>query len=375
MKVGLLVSKSLIYPEISFDFMNGLRLAIGNDNNIEFVIESIDFGAKESIIVEKAQKILFEQQLHCIIALGGQLLTKTLSGVASASHVPVIIADTGGDMYTENNNPWVFLNSTALWKDSFLMGNLIQEKEHKNIGVISSFYDSGYKMIHAFTEALEITPAFTYITAYDAVPQEAEELTNQIITHRPDAIFVVLSHEYASRFLTYYKSINSEEPCTLYATSTFSSEAILEEAASDISITTITSWSAELDKKENKSFASTYLERFYKEASIFSVLGYECGKALSLSIETLSAENPSPKMLADALRNVNFEGPRSTFNFKGNLQHHEPKHWLVEVNYKDKKYTTEIIKEINVASEKETALLDKTKVLQDAGWSNPYLCI
>ena len=104
MKIGLLISKSIIYPEINFDFMNGLRLATGNNKNLEFIIEGIDFGAKDSIIVDKAQKLLFEHQLHGIVALGGRVVTSTLSGVALASQIPVIIADTGGDIYTSIEN-------------------------------------------------------------------------------------------------------------------------------------------------------------------------------------------------------------------------------------------------------------------------------
>lgn len=375
MKIGLLVSKSSIYPEISFDFMNGLRLATSDCDGIEFIIEGIDFGASEGVIVDKAQKILFEHQLHGFIGLGGQLLTKTLGGVAAASQLPVIVADTGGDIYTENYNPWVFHNSLEIWKSALLMGDYIKKKDHKKVGLISSFYDSGYKMLHAFTEGLNMPQAFTYVTAYDDVPQEAGEIAHEIKTHKPDALFGVLSHEYASRFLNHYLDIEQKEACSLYATSTLCAENILEKVDRDISISAATSWAEELEKKENKEFTAAYLEKSYKKASLFSLLGYECGKALSLALDSISTSNPSPKMLCEALKEVEFEGPRSKFSFKGERQNHMPKHWLTEVEYKDKSYTNNIIEELSIPSDQEVAVLEKTKELQEAGWNNPYLCI
>ena len=375
MKIGLLISKSIIYPEINFDFMNGLRLATGNNKNLEFIIEGIDFGAKDSIIVDKAQKLLFEHQLHGIVALGGRVVTSTLSGVALASQIPVIIADTGGDIYTSIENQWVFHNSLEIWKSALLMGDYIRRKGHKKTGLISSFYDSGYGMLHAFTEGLASDQVFTHIAPYDFVQNEIKEFSDCIKTYQPDALFGILSHEYASRFLTYYSDTKFEKDCTLYSTSTLAAEKILEKVDRDISITSITSWSESFEKKESKEFAANYLERSYKKANLFSLLGYECGKALSLAASSLTSENPSPKMLSDALREVEFEGPRSTFNFKGDRQNHTPKHWLEEINYKDKKYTSDIIEEVDITSSQEAKLFKKTKELENSGWFNPYLCI
>ena len=67
--------------------------------------------------------------------------------------------------------------------------------------------------------------------------------------------------------------------------------------------------------------------------------------------------------------------PVITFNFKGDRQNHTPKHWLEEINYKDKKYTSDIIEEVDITSSQEAKLFKKTKELENSGWFNPYLCI
>ena len=76
-KIGILLPKSLIYPAISIDFMNGLRMACQENEDIQLIPETIDFAAKSDIIVEKTQKLLFQDQFSALICLGGRTLKET----------------------------------------------------------------------------------------------------------------------------------------------------------------------------------------------------------------------------------------------------------------------------------------------------------
>lgn len=378
MKIGVLIPNSKIYPQIGFDFMNGLRIAAQDIPDLELLAEGIDFGAKDNVIIDKVQKLLFQGQFHAIIALGGLVLRDCLTGVAETSQIPILVSDLGGDTFSIEKNEWLFHNSLEFCKSSWLMGTHMCDKGYKNIGIASSFYDAGYPFMYAFSEGIKknnLEPAFTHVLPYETLPTLKDDLLNHIKTQKPEAIFGTISHDYAALFLSHFNALTESNNLPIYGTSTMCSEDILEKLDKNISITNITTWVPELDNAANKTFMESYQEMFYKNPSLFSVLGYENGLALKHALKSISQNNPSPKMLTEALKKLRFEGPRSTFSYNEEDQIYKAPHWLVETSYKDKNYSNTVKKEIDEDQDREAALIQEVKSLERSGWLNPYLCI
>ena len=152
-KVGVLIPHSKTYPTIGKDYMNGLKLGV-RSSNVTFVIEGIGMGADDKVIIDKAQKIIVQDDVDIITGLIGHVGLEELEEYAKNMEVPLLYSDLGATIpKRKKKNPWIFCNSFELYKSMMLLGEYAPKWGHQSIALSSCYYDSGYGL----TQALEKT--------------------------------------------------------------------------------------------------------------------------------------------------------------------------------------------------------------------------
>lgn len=107
-KIGILIPKSKQYPTIDKDFMRGLKL---NNLNAKFFVESIGIGADEKMIIDRIQKLNFQEEVSIIIGFFGHKNMSEVYNYTSKNDILLIAADLGATLpYETQAYKGVYIN-------------------------------------------------------------------------------------------------------------------------------------------------------------------------------------------------------------------------------------------------------------------------
>ncbi|KRD08900.1 hypothetical protein ASE21_13685 [Flavobacterium sp. Root901] len=372
-KIGILIPKSQQYPGLDKDFMRGLKL---NALNVKFFVESIGICTDEKIIIEKIQKLNFQEDVSIIIGFFGHYNVAEVYKYASNNDILLIAADLGATLPYETVTPkGVYINSFGLTESCYHLGNyLTTNKKYKKIATSTSFYDSGYGMMSAIEYAFKEESNFSghYITPF--VPREDEALyMDQIInTQEPDAVFAFYSGLYAEENAGFVSQNKITQKYPFYVTPFFINDKILENYKTNPhNLYVVSSWMQ--NDTETLDFTSEYLNTYSDNPSVFSILGYENGLILKYIIQ--NTKNFSFNSLIEEIENLNIAGPRGTISFDKETNRTIFNHHIYELNLDSlnnisfRKIETFINDGHFIKAFTLSAKPDKI-----SGWQNAYLC-
>lgn len=130
-KIGILIPKSQQYPALDKDFVRGLKL---NNLKVKFLVESIGIGADEKVIIEKIQKLNFQEDVSIIIGFFGHNNVSEVYQYASNNDIILLTADLGATLPYETVTPkGVYINSFGLTESCYHLGNYLTEKNIKKL--------------------------------------------------------------------------------------------------------------------------------------------------------------------------------------------------------------------------------------------------
>lgn len=371
-KIGILIPKSQQYPALDKDFVRGLKL---NNLKVKFLVESIGIGADEKVIIEKIQKLNFQEDVSIIIGFFGHNNVSEVYQYASNNDIILLTADLGATLPYETVTPkGVYINSFGLTESCYHLGNYLTEKKYKKIATSTSFYDSGYGMLSAIEYAFKEENHFSghYITPF--VPREDEALyMDKIINNQePDAVFAFYSGIYAEENAGFVSQNKITQKYPFYVTPFFINDKILENYKTNPhNLYVVSSWMQ--NDTETLDFTSEYLNAYSDNPSVFSILGYENGLILKTIIQKTT--NLSFNSLIEEINKLNIAGPRGTISFDKETNRTVFNHHIYELNLDSlnnisfRKIETLINDGHFIKAFTLSAKPDKL-----GGWQNAYLC-
>jgi branched-chain amino acid transport system substrate-binding protein len=371
--IGILLPKSQQYPTLDRDFMRGLKLA---NPNVKFYIENIGIGADEKLIIEKIQKLNFQEDVSIIIGFFGHYNISEVYNYASKNDILLLAADTGATLpYETPTYKGVYINSYGLTESCYHLGTYLTAKNFQKVVTSTSFYDSGYGMLSAIEYAFKDKPIFAghYITPFVPRENESAHMDNIINSYEPDAVFAFYSGLYAEENADFVNQNKVTKKYPFYVTPFFINDKILEEYKNEPhELYVVSSWMQ--NDSDNSNFTDEYKSKYSDSPSIFSTLGYE--KGLILKTLLLNAENNlNINSLIEEMSKLNIAGPRGNIEFDKDTNRTLFNHHVYKLNLDSSN---------NISFNKiETFVNDghfikaftlSTKPDQMGGWHNAYLC-
>lgn len=372
-KIGILIPQSKQYKGLDRDFMRGIRL---NNLNVKFFIENIGIGSDERMVVEKIQKLKYQEDIAIIIGFFGHHNMKHVYEYASYNDILLIASDMGATMpYGSAKKKGIYINSFGLTESAHLLGNYFSENNYAKIASSTSYYDSGYGMLSAIQCSFNDNIGFAghYITPFIPREDEAKHMEAELEAYNPDAVFAFHSGLYAEENATFISQNKINQKYPFYVTAFSITDKFIEEyknASQDLHV--VSPW---LNNSSNDSeFVIKYKDAHMELPSVFSMLGYENGLIISHLLEKTNG-NTTINALTEAMHILQISGPRGTIEFDNEtnrtiFNHHIYK--LIPNNENEIKF-----KKINTLENNGHFI--KAIASQDAppkigGWQNAYLC-
>ena len=361
-KLGLLIPQSKSHQQIGKDFINGLRLKL-DSNDWSVVVEGIGFGNDGKGIIDKMDKLSFQEDVDAIVGFVGDHDLGALYAQANVLEIPSVFVRLGAfpDIKTLDNK-YAFTLSFGLCEGLDYLGSWLVENNLRKVAVSGSFNDVGYGFVTSLEKSLYSAGgefAAHYTPPINPRPNESEILRSFYEEVECDAVVQLYNGVFAEENISYLESFGyTIKKPLIFSPFALDSELIPRVAAIGENVLLYGSWfSGSFTGKEDR-FEMEYKEKNGKEPSVHAMLGYEAWIVLNECVSR--REN-----LLDG-EEVLCEGPRGTCSMSKDLTwKFQNKIW--ELNKNDNKIFRELIsQEINdIASAFEG---------QEAGWHNAYLC-
>lgn len=381
MNIGILYPRSKTHANLGFDFLDGLKSRLKQQLTTHFHLftESIGFGGMEKEVYEKAEKLLMIEGVDVLIAYADQRVMDILTPLFYASGRLIIIVNPGAN-YPVNWVPQKNIVSLTLQHGflCWLAGALAGQSQNPKAAVATTYYDCGYLHMAAITKSLMNaggTIAFNYVNRqpYDDtfnIDQLADFLSANKHTRNLLCVFDSLP---ASLF---YKKLDQHpdaEDLRLFVSPMMLEKSALEAGPKEFkfSIDGYAPWLVSADNEDNRSFTAFYRQEVKRQATAFSVLGWEAGMVLQEVFSLADNNYEDGSCIAERLKDVTFYSPRGRLRLDDDTHYFRApafrcsvkKHYgNMEAEYTDnfdrdwKAFTEDIIEG------------------PTSGWMNTYLC-
>lgn len=369
MKIGILVPKSKQFVTIDNEFISGIKLGFPN---AKLFIESISIGADSNLIIEKIQKLHFQEDINIIIGLLGHWNQQEIFEYTSQNKIVFIMNELGATLpLNEKKYDSVFINSYQLCESVYFLNKHLKEKKITKIATSTSYYDCGYGMLSAIEYGSidnKIKIEGHYITPFIPRDNEAEIMELTINNIAPEAVIAFHSGLYAEEHATFLKKTNLQTNYPYYITPFTFNEQFYSKINQNSYI--IASWLPTLDCSFNK----IYNEKFRKNASPFSLLGFESGKILSEALENIGEEF-NPEKIIERITHSSIDGPRGKIIFTTSYKRSNYDHHIYKIN---NTIAQHYFFEKTHSLLNDESFIEKTSQLKKegevGGWQNAYLC-
>ncbi len=372
-KVGVLYLQSKQYNEMSRDFIRGVKL---NKLPVTFMMESIGIGANDRQIIEKVEKLHYQEDVTIIIGFFGHYNIKSVYEHAAKNGIFLIASDLGATLpYGIGRHEGVYVNSYGLNESSYLLGEYFAKNDINNVYSSSSYYDAGYGMLASIEKALEknsLNFSGHYITPFKPREEEAAYMNHAISGKNADAVFAFHSGLYAEEHSDFIAQTDLLNELTYYLTPFSVKKNVYYNKLNPIFV--IGSWVENAENDLNSLFIQYYKEEYNNAPSIFSLLGYENGLVLKTILED---ENPdsSYKSLLAKMKKLTVEGPRGTIFFENNTNRTVFNHYLYKiVTYDENNFSFQKVETLKNDGGFIQDILFQEAPAQPGGWQNAYLC-
>ena len=380
-KIGVLLPQSKQYKTLDRDFIRGLKL---DSLEVLYCIESISLGADERLIIDKIQKLHYQEEVSIIIGFFGHHKLSDVFEYASNHDILLIASDLGATLpYQLPTLKGVYCNSYGLHESSHLLGHYLNKMEYKNIMSSTSYYDSGYGFLDAIAHAFEENDtAFSghYITPFYPRENETQLMQEHIDTYNPDVVCAFHSGIYTQEHSGFLKENRLLEKYPYYLSSFCFDPQLLSTNYME-RLFVVSSWlenehcaAVTLEASANFQFITNYQTTHEKLPTVFSLLGYESALIIKALLKSTSQIN-NIQLLIDAMDALNIEGPRGNIRFAPETHRTTFDHYIYAVSTDDMG-SASLIKTETLANNGNfiKKIVNTPTPFKAGGWQNAYLC-
>jgi branched-chain amino acid transport system substrate-binding protein len=317
-KVGLLLPFSGVYAALGNEIEAGFNLALeqfGSETDATFEIVREDTEVKPPVALGKAKKMILQDDVDVIAGIVSSGVLGAVRDMVHGAGVPLIVANAGNDEATGANcSPFITRMSFSNSQINRPMGTWMHEQGIGKVYTLAPDYAAGRQMIDAFTASF--TAAGGEVVGQEFTPfqktQDFGPYLAQAKASGADAVYVFYAGGEAISFVKQYDSFGLKSELPLYGSGFLTSPLYVNaEGPAAEGVTTALHYVPTIDTPANAVFADAFKAANGRVPSEFAVQGYDAARALIEATKTGASDRAS---LANALRSVNFEGPRGTLS-------------------------------------------------------------
>lgn len=313
-KVGLLLPFSGVYASLGNEIEAGFNLGLaefGGETDVTFEILREDTEVSPPAALGKARKLILQEQVDVMVGIVSSGVLGAVRDMVHGAGVPLIVANAGNDAATGAScSPYITRMSFSNGQINRPMGTWMAEQGIETVYTLAPDYAAGRQMIDAFAETF--TAAGGEIVGQDFTPfqktQDFGPYLAQAASSGADAVYVFYAGGEAIAFVKQYDSFGLQEDLPLYGSGFLTSPLYVNaqgEAAEGV--VTALHYAPTIDNAANAAFVAAFTEETGRVPSEFAVQGYDAARAL---IEAAKTGATDRETLANALRQVSFDGPR-----------------------------------------------------------------
>lgn len=317
-KVGLLLPYSGVYAALGNDIDAGFALGLetfGAGAGAGFEIIREDTEVKPPVALGKAKKLILQDNVDVMAGIVSSGVLGAVRDMVHGAGVPLIVANAGNDEATGAEcSPYITRMSFSNGQVNRPMGQWMYDQGIRKVYTLAPDYAAGRQMIDAFAQTF--TAAGGEIVGQDFTPfqktQDFGPYLAQAKSSGAEAVFVFYAGGEAISFVKQYDSFGLKADLPLYGSGFLTSPLYVNaEGPAAEGVVTALHYVPTLDTPANAQFVAAFKARTDRLPSEFAVHGYDAARALIEAVKTGARDRES---LANALRQVHFEGPRGTLS-------------------------------------------------------------
>ncbi|MDF2934570.1 MAG: hypothetical protein K0R36_3901 [Chryseobacterium sp.] len=304
MKIALLLPRSVIYPSISFDIMDGFKKSLKNmglDGYHEIISAGIGVAAKHEEIYARCEQFLLEGA-DVIIGYINPLAAELIHPLFESSDKTLLVLDSGYHFPSfAGKLPNAYFISLQGSLCTRVIVNQAIEHGYKNFAFTCSFYDAGYRPSYIYATAVEEkggTIGFNHVTSLRRADFTLAPLTEYLEQEKETAVLVTFCGDMAEDFFGESNKIGSNH--SVYGTGFTSDELWLRKIAyPGKDWNSAVAWSETLETPENEIFVKALNNNKEGKANLFSLLGWEAALFIGLEnseFDDISINSPRGKV-------------------------------------------------------------------------------
>ncbi|MFD1602884.1 ABC transporter substrate-binding protein [Flavobacterium artemisiae] len=374
MNIALLLPRSVLYPSISFDIMDGLKACfknLGLEGAHQITTTSIGVAGKNEEIYTSCEQLLLNGT-DIIVGYMNPFSAEYIHPLFESSGKVLIVLDSGYHFHSFDGKL-----SNAYFIS--LQGNLCSraivrkalEEEQKNFAFTCSFYDAGYRAPYSYAFATEEKGGmigYNHITPLKKADFSLEALAQYLESNKDAAILTSFCGDMIEDFFREAQKNNSISSRKTYGSGFTAEEWWLSKIPyPEYDWSCSVPWSSKIESKENKEFITVMEDLRPHKANIFSLLGWEAALFISImnknSIDGLTINSP---------RGIVFMNPNTGFS-------EAPVYYATVTKNEETgncrlDHVTEVV---NLDSERES-LQQSIEAIKDTvanSWLNAYACL
>lgn len=376
MNISLLIPRSVLYPSMGFDIVDGIRAGLKNAgvDDARFDINNIGVAARDQDIFARCEQVLMNGA-DIVVAYINPATAEYVHGLFESNGKLLLVLDSGMHLPPLNTLSNAFFISLEGILCCRATASLALKAGFTQNAFTCSFYDAGYRGPLAFSNASAHNGgaiSFNHVTALKRSEFTLQPLKEHLQNHSGQGVFAAFCGDMAEDF---YRSVSEAD--LFNHTTVFGSPYMAEEVWLDKipypggKITAAVTWARDLDNPQNKVFMQTLNKP--GKANVFSVIAWEAGILLS---QIVSAPIES---VPEIWSNSNFDSPRGKVKMNPETHYLETPIYQCEVVESENGHCKVVVlNEItSLESEREQLLKDVSiyGVQTNNSWHNAYPCL
>lgn len=309
-KVGLLLTRSVIYPSMGFDIAGGVRTALASmgATDVEIKTENIGIAGDDKLTYAACERLLFD---------GCSIIAGYINPLTAEKLQP--LCDGAGAIFLHLDAGYHFPSSTKKQTGLFrvsLQGTLCcriiaavaAADGQKNSAFAGSFYDAGYRGVFGFHHGLEDAGGaitFNHITKLKRSEFTMEPLVQHLAERQDVGVLAAFCGDMLQDFFAGAAAGSVLQGRQVYGSPFMADEVWLSQCVyAGVDIKVCVPWAGTLQHEGNRQYMQAMADKKVK-TNFFSVLGWEAGiiMAKALKADDAAAANTM-------LEGWSYDGPR-----------------------------------------------------------------
>lgn len=311
-RIGILLPRSVEYPSISFDILDGLRIHLRQLglNDISVHTENTGFGEDPEVTHAAAEKLVLSHDVDFIIAYATSLNAEQMYSFSTSAGKPILFLDAGMEHFDQPPHRDCYHLTLQGTQACSMLGSAAGN-HFKQVMFACSFLDGGYRGNWFMNEAA--TKAGATVTGHFVSLYKEEDFSLAILedirrrTEGDAAVLTAFTSYLTGFFLNHLKNASPELKSTPFLCSPFFAEEMQLDISPfpDVNMSTIVPWARTIESAENQVFMDTIKKEKNKTANIFHLLGWEAAMVVQQFVTGGAA----------SINGMSFSGPRGTVHF------------------------------------------------------------